>query len=698
MDVSVMKEYINNFDTIAQDFIQLYSVEGQVPLDADDVKGLFNMTIYGGKFSSWYRWMTTDDLQNNWTAKKLKDVPMPPFYVRFLECINTFSRRVSRDNQDLLDILRAAKPTKDDAELERCLMSYYLQCAENHCLYHAYKYAVEQGWIAERKVDLCYDGFTAKLLDGCPPIAEMLAKLNAHIADTTGLSMVLKDKPLKGFVKTIVDLPSDNRIVVADDHAHAAEIMMERIRNKFVSVRVGESSVIYYLDDNHKWVSGEKAVVSRLESECIDSEIYKMTAKGGITSFLQNYGDAKSVAKILVNKITHQLCDRELYDKFRSTTRGFLCFNNGVLNAKTKEFRLWCDMEDGEIYTTSIIPRDYTPNYDREIYDKIKRDILEPMFLDKTQHAAYYIAKSIVGEAGKDWATYKGARDCGKGVLYSLLKNTFGDYVGAFNLANIMYSRKTEGFTNITSTSAMSWCIDIEHCRLVISQEVPEDKSDKVLHGETLKKFMSGGDTIHARKIYENTRELVMNTGIFILGNHELKVDDVGVNEHRLDILGHKSFITKDKIDAKKQQIMSVEGVDETTKDALLARIAETDYIGDDSIKEKVKTEEYTNAALHLFLDYYHQPISLHTVDENPDDDAPLSLDVAFVSNFAITRNTGDVILMNEVYEILGTFPKKDVKAYLARLGCEVKKNKGGGEIRDKLCAFGLQTLVKDEA
>ena len=47
-----IKFYINNFDKICNELIDYYSIEGGTPLNKDDVKYVFNMTIYGGSFQT----------------------------------------------------------------------------------------------------------------------------------------------------------------------------------------------------------------------------------------------------------------------------------------------------------------------------------------------------------------------------------------------------------------------------------------------------------------------------------------------------------------------------------------------------------------------------------------------------------------------------------------------------------------------
>ena len=66
---------------------------------------------------------------------------------------------------------------------------------------------------------------------------------------------------------------------------------------------------------------------------------------------------------------------------------------------------------------------------------------------------------------------------------------------------------------------------------------------------------MSGGDDIHARRLYEDQQSINVHFGMLIMGNYATKVDDIGVNINRLDIAGDKSFTTQEKVD---QQIKDI--------------------------------------------------------------------------------------------------------------------------------------------
>ena len=186
-------------------------------------------------------------------------------YENFKTAISLFRERVIQDNPELFAIVKEhkLKQAKEgevitNYEVGSSTMSYYLQIVEKHCLYHAYKFFVKKGWIEAKRADLCYDGFTAKLLAGCPPMSVMLQQVNEEIASSTGIKLILVDKPFKDAIESIVNMPAttENETVVgtyADSHLEACNIMYERIKNDFKLCSIGETQKIYFKTNQGTW-------------------------------------------------------------------------------------------------------------------------------------------------------------------------------------------------------------------------------------------------------------------------------------------------------------------------------------------------------------------------------------------------------------------------------------------------------------
>lgn len=712
IDTSAIHDFIHNFDNgLADAFIKYYSQDINNPLNKDDVKQLFNGCLFGQGFESWKSWVETDDPEKNYIGKKVNVLPTPIEYDNFKNTIALFRERVIQDNPELFDIVKDNKLKNGDSssyyEICSSTLSYYLQIVEKHCLYHAYKFFVENKFIEPKKADLCYDGFTAKLLDGCPEMSLILQKVNDYIAKTTGVKLILVDKPFKDTIESIVNMPTEDDGIhaemYAESHLEACNIMYERIKNDFKLCSIGEAHKIYFKTNVGTWACDNTQLKCKLVYLCNNSNIFRKNEKGVVSPFLQTLQHAQAVANLIFNKIMSEEADPTFYSKFHSTTVGKLCFKNGVLNVATREFKLWKDIPEGEIFTRTIIPRDYSQCYDKQIYEDIIEKQMKPMFESNTCAMLYYLSKSIAGEAGKNWATYKGARDCGKGVLYALLEYTFGDYIGSFNVGDIMYCRKSEGFVSLTDAKSLGWLLEIINCRLAVSQEVPDDKSTKVVCGELLKKIMSGGDTIEARKLHENIQKVVPHFGMLIMGNYELKIDDAGLNKKRLDMVGSKSFVSQYTIDSKKQAISSMK-TNDYTRDMLLKKIDNTLAVADENIKQLVKSPEYADAFIQIMLDYYNKPVQIGSIDDviledNEDDETPATMEGILFKKYIMTGSSENVVLLTDIYDCMSGFNKKDVKKFLEDTGIIIKKNnsKKDPTFKDKQCAFGIKLKPTEE-
>ena len=104
----------------------------------------------------------------------------------------------------------------------------------------------------------------------------------------------------------------------------------------------------------------------------------------------------------------------DLYRKFHYTTKGRLCFLDGVLDFKQKKFYKWDDI-DFEYYSTVQIKlnfENYFHNPNTAIIDDLKNKIFEPLFNKKTDLALQFFSRAFAGHCeDKNYATYLGNRD-----------------------------------------------------------------------------------------------------------------------------------------------------------------------------------------------------------------------------------------------------------------------------------------------
>jgi hypothetical protein len=114
----------------------------------------------------------------------------------------------------------------------------------------------------------------------------------------------------------------------------------------------------------------------------------------------QNVTKAEHVRKALYAKIRVANEDLQLYAKFHTTTKGKVCFEDGVLDFKTKKFTFWEDMPNDTIYSTKKISRKFAKVEKNEDGNAVldengKRKVLGP---DETIIATIEKIKQVVFE------------------------------------------------------------------------------------------------------------------------------------------------------------------------------------------------------------------------------------------------------------------------------------------------------------
>lgn len=473
-----------------------------------------------------------------------------------------------------------------------------------------------------------------------------------------------------------------NPIICTND-LDAINHIYEEIKHKFKYY----DGRLFYLHE-HAWIYNYEFINNELSNYIINSNIYSSFNEetGKYIPFVQNVHKTKSVLEGLYFIIKSRNRDNELYNKFHTSTKGKICFNDGVLDFQTKTFNTWNQLEGTDIFTTIVIERDYHSyfcNPDLETVDYIKNNIFETAYGDKTELALHFLSRAIAGHhEDKRWATYLGNRNSGKGVEYDLLRGGFENYVSSFELGNMLYCRKTLGLENVDCSKKLYWLIDLEFVRLAISQEIPNNNAKMVINGKILKKITGGGDTIIARRNYDKKdTHFKLDTTFYIKGNNTLECDTPDCNETRIEFNSVVQFKSQEEI-----KNMTNDGIDEN----VLKRYK----IADPSIKNKCNTLEWKNAIVYLIFQHYKNTrVTMKnncTYDDN-------ELIRAILQNFEITNKNDDFILCSEVNDILEGFDKGKIMLELQCMNVLKKKCKiRESLLRDKICYFGIKQKNKN--
>lgn len=530
------------------------------------------------------------------------------------------------------------------------------------------------------------------MFDGCMIYGihskEILEKLeNAINAAFPRLDMKLS---LKEHCKDIV-MPEDFEIPVsikenndnvryAESDNTASEYIYEELKEIFISYK----GRLFYKYENI-WICDSCKIDDIILTKITESNIYKKADNKDIP-YCQNVKSAKNIRELLYSKIRTYNENQSLYDKFHRTTRGRLCFLDGVLDFKSKQFYTWDYVNDKnnnfELYSCQQIKRNYKAyfeNPDKLAIEKVKNEIIDNMFGYKADIALHFLSRAIAGEyEDKNWATYLGNRNCGKGVLYDGFKYAFECYVNPFELGNILYHRKTAGMENVDCSKKLYWTIDLEFIRLAISQEVPDSKAELKANSKILKKLAGGGDTIVARRNYDRVDTyFTIDTTFLIMGNNSLEVDNEDCNEQRIEFNSVNQFKTLEEINLLK--------ANPSVTELELSRYK----VKDIEIKNRCKTETYMNAMVYLlYQNYKDYPVSIKKDISGDEED--LSLLGQLKENFEFTYDETNVELCSDVNTILNNFDKGKIQNELNAINI-FRKRITKGVNKGKFGYFGIK-------
>jgi hypothetical protein len=464
---------------------------------------------------------------------------------------------------------------------------------------------------------------------------------------------------------------------VAND-IEASKLIFEELKEKLIYTKHR-----LFMKHNNVWIEDKAAIDDYVLKHILSSNITRKNFDDSYIPYSQNLSPAKNVRDVLYVLIRTQEETFDIYDKFHTTTKNRLCFKDGVLDFQKNQFYKWEDV-DFEIYSTVLIRRnfhDYFNNPNIAVIKEIRERVFEPLFSRDTTKALNFLSRALAGHyEDKNWATYLGNRDCGKGVFYDGIEKAFEDYVKTFELGNITYERNTD--TNETSRK-LYWLLDYEFVRLGVSQETPAPEEHLKVRGKTLKKLAGGGDTHIARRNYDKVdTHFKIDTTFMFMGNNEVIVDDKDAYEHHIPFHSVNQFKSQDEINRMRER-----GESEL--------VLQSFKIKDPTIKDKCLTEEWKNAFVYLVYQHYIDN-AVSIIKEDVDDEEAMSLRQNILRMFDITNNPNDYILCSLVENNLNN-NKKKIKNELDSLGIRKIKSNRRDATRDKNIYIGIKFKPVDD-
>jgi hypothetical protein len=466
------------------------------------------------------------------------------------------------------------------------------------------------------------------------------------------------------------------KTTIANDDNKAGNIIYKELKDRLIP-----SKGRFYFKMNNIWTNDMETIDNFIMKYILNSGIKKMDKEGKIIPYAQNIKGAKSIREVVYNNVNTQENPPEIHTLFHTTTKNRIAFLDGVLDFKERKFYLWRDI-DFSYYTTVCINRNFKPYFDNPDITKIeeiKQKIFNPLFGDKVDRGFHFLSRALSGNfQDKNFGTYLGNRDCGKGVMFDALKCSFEDYVLSFEVRNIMYQRKTN--TNNDEVSRkMYWLLDYEFTRLAISQEVPKTEQNMIVNSEKLKKLASGGDEQTARRNYDRKdTKFYIDTTFLFMGNDDLQFDSKDVKEHEVEFSSVKQFKTAEEIE-------------DMRKDGFSEEVISSYGIKDETLKASCHTDEYKNAIMYLIYNAFtDKAVHIQKVIDDENDETCLKF--RLLEKLEFTKNLEDMVLVQRIKELFVDDKPKKISNELEALGAFKKKiNVKTSEFCGLWCFLGIR-------
>ena len=288
-----------------------------------------------------------------------------------------------------------------------------------------------------------------------------------------------------------------------------AQVLHKMFSDKYVCSSITNKT--WHTFKNHRWES-DKGMTLRL---AISKDMYNLYAKKAcdIEAEYQQYDPnderveylkkkSKAVSEIMIdlkktndkNNVMREAMEI-FYDKDfvknMDTNKYLLCFNNGVVDFKTKTFR------DG--YPQDYITKSTGINYIEYNSQMEKTSNELTSFMEKlfpipelNRYMWEHLASCLIGtNLNQTFNIYHGSGSNGKSILTDLMSHALGEYKGTVPITLVTEKRNAIGGTS-------SEIIQLKGIRYAVMQEPSKDT--KINEG--IMKELTGGDPVQGRALY----------------------------------------------------------------------------------------------------------------------------------------------------------------------------------------------------
>jgi len=196
------KKYIDYSDDIFKQLIEYYGAS----LSPDDVKDIFNLSIYGGGITTWFGQMEKKGI-------KLKTYETHPFIGNFVCECQTIMNYVYSMNPEIVELVKGE--LTDEYEIKKRVMSYFCQTIENDIIYNVFKFLEKKQLVDHSNVKLEYDGLCIHPRTDIEKdaITSAVPEINNMLLKYVGFPVIMKLKDYKPLYDHSEQLISENTTI-----------------------------------------------------------------------------------------------------------------------------------------------------------------------------------------------------------------------------------------------------------------------------------------------------------------------------------------------------------------------------------------------------------------------------------------------------------------------------------------------------
>jgi hypothetical protein len=640
-----LERYVLNREKYLNELIETHKIT------RDQAKDLIIIIMYFGSYKKWLN-------DNN-----IKDKTLNKFCIKFINELHAIADVIIIKNPKLYKSIEKKNEIHIDKNNKASFLSSYLQEHEERILECIYLYCKNNNYIKDNVCSLCYDGIMIETINYKD---ELLNELNKEIIKNTGfnLKFIVKDMDID-YIEDIKDIEiSINKYVETD--MDAAELILESIKDNFKCCYVSKSYQLYYKYSNI-WTDDIEFIKNKLVLIIKNFGLYKIKkiqTKNGERAEEKAFGrDLVEINHIVdsIIKLAKDNIDNDFYIKLHTTTKGKLCFVDGVLDASKKKFYLWDneELKKNPVFSVVSINRNFNEffNANNETYKSEVKNLIKSIMNEQTERCMEFLSRAIFGHIDdKDYSIFMGNRNCGKGVLNELLENSLtSQYIGTVEADKFLCERETGS----DDGRKLNWLIDFQFKRLMTSNEIKFDKDDtKIkLNGVLLKKVFSGGDKIKSREIYKGYIEFNIQAKMLLMCNDLPKITSPDCLETCVEFNTINQFKSVEEIEKK---TIEIEEKIKNTGNEIYKLELNKYKISDPTIKDKIKTNmNWINAFILLMVDNW-KSTKLEINKQSYDDDEESLTDIIF--RYCDYKKDDDYKITNEEIKELSNMSKCSIK------------------------------------